>query len=747
MRRSNKYLTEQEMKVKNLVHRYYALRKAVISYGKFAVTAAIGLTFGEAIKGAVSFEAAMSKVLGITGATEEEMKALGDQAKQLGLTTQFSATQAAEGMSFLAQAGYTVNQILESMPGVLNLAAAGQLELGAAADIVSNVLSGFGLEARETGRLVDVLAAAATSSNTNVEQMAEALKYAGPIARSVGLSVEATAAAIGLLGDNGIQGSDAGTQLRGVLLALAKPSDEAADLLERLGVQTRDAAGEMRPMVAIWEDLGTAQLDAAAAATLFRRTSSAAGLILTQGTDAVKTQTKALEDSEGRASKLAKVIQDNLGGAWREFLSAVGALGIEIFESGVGDLLYGLIKAATVLLRLLVKVFEVTSDVYERVKEAVQYIPEWFVRLAGLGPDLANVGVPAAAPKARSAEAQLRAVGAAQLKLAEDQVKALARTVMSAEARLALEDRIRRMLAAQVDLVGRQVELRGQLFDDEQRVFGSDDPMSAARDIVRQRGLERDRLLTQLQSLEAGGLTAAEHDAYVDTYERLEDAERRLAAANDLLAGAQARLKKSTEEVIPPFSQFNELVKERKDLLALTDEEALALVIEHSIPPLKEANNLMWKLSDGTKAWLTDITSGLKAATLQFETWSEIVNAWLKNLAVTGGDIFGRILLSQLFPKHGQSILAGLPGFASGGVIPAGQPAIVGEKGPEFLLRSTATRVVPMDQIGGPVNLTVAPVFNADVRDKAAMVEEIKYATLEAVHASMSMTGRRNRSL
>lgn len=171
-----------------------------------ATTAAIAGVGIAATKVGSDFEAAMSRVGAISGATGKEFKMLEKTAMELGKTTVFSASEAAEGMQYLAMAGYDANEIVAAMPGVLNAAAAGQVELGTAADITSNVLSGFGLQASETSRVADVLTKAFTSSNTSMESLGETMKYAAPIARAAGFSLEETAAAAGVLGDAGIQG-------------------------------------------------------------------------------------------------------------------------------------------------------------------------------------------------------------------------------------------------------------------------------------------------------------------------------------------------------------------------------------------------------------------------------------------------------------------------------------------------------------------------------------------------------------
>ena len=192
-----------------------------------------------AIKMGSDFEAGMSRVQALSGATGAEFEALRKTALELGRTTVFSASQAAEGMQYLAMAGFKTNEIIAAMPGVLNAAAAGQVDLATAADITSNVLSGFGLKAEEAARVADVLTKAFTSSNTTMESLGETMKYAAPVAAAAGFALEEVAAAAGMLGDAGIQGSQAGTTLRAIMLRLINPPKQAAEALDALGIYNR----------------------------------------------------------------------------------------------------------------------------------------------------------------------------------------------------------------------------------------------------------------------------------------------------------------------------------------------------------------------------------------------------------------------------------------------------------------------------------------------------------------------------
>ena len=167
---------------------------------------AIGRNIKEAVSVAASFESKMLEVKAVTGAVGAEFNALNATARELGRTTVFTASQTADAMAFLGRTGYDTNETLSALPATLHLAASGGIALGEAADIASNVVKGFNLEASRTGIVIDIIAKASTTANTNISQMGTAMSYAAPTANLLGLKVSETAAAIGVLSDAGIQG-------------------------------------------------------------------------------------------------------------------------------------------------------------------------------------------------------------------------------------------------------------------------------------------------------------------------------------------------------------------------------------------------------------------------------------------------------------------------------------------------------------------------------------------------------------
>lgn len=268
-----------------------------------------------------NFEQEMARVRAISGATAEEYKLLEDSARELGRNTTFSATEAAEGMKYLAMAGWETNNIVAAMPGMLNLAAAGAIDLGQTADIVSDTMTGFGLSAEQAMHVADVFAETVTSTNTDVSMLGESMKYAAPIARDFGASIEQTAAAIGVMANAGIKASQAGTSLRTGLLRLADPRARAEMQLDKLNLSFTDAAGNMKDLQVIihevsaaFENLSESERLAAAQRIFGVEQSSGWMAMLSQGPEALDAMVAQLESSDGASQAMANVMNDTLLG-------------------------------------------------------------------------------------------------------------------------------------------------------------------------------------------------------------------------------------------------------------------------------------------------------------------------------------------------------------------------------------------------------------------------------------------------
>jgi len=292
----------------------------------------------------IELEAKLSKVEAITRLDKNspEYKALAEQAKKLGATTSFTASDAASGQAFLAMAGFTPKAIKAAMPGMLDLALAGEMDLPQTADIASNILSGMKLDpTKDMGKVGDVLSAAFTRANLDVAMLGETMKYAAPGASALGVSLEQLAGMSGKLGDSGIQASEAGTALRAIMQRLASLPKPVSDAMKELGVQSQDANGNLRSMPDILKDIydKTKNLGTAEQATFLSDISglNASGamtkLVEYAGSGELQTLIQDLEGSNGELSKLAKTMSDNTSGDWAGTTSAIDAFRTALFDA------------------------------------------------------------------------------------------------------------------------------------------------------------------------------------------------------------------------------------------------------------------------------------------------------------------------------------------------------------------------------------------------------------------------------
>ncbi|EER8669397.1 phage tail tape measure protein [Escherichia coli] len=311
---------------------------------------------------AIGFGKEMSRVQALTRIDKNspQFKALREQALKLGSETPFTASDAASGQSFLAMAGFTPQAIQAALPGVLNMALAGGVELGETADIGSNILTQFNLTADQMDRVGDTLTAAFTRTNTDLRALGETMKYTGPVAAKLGISLEEAAAMAGMLASNGLRGSDAGTAMRASLSRLASPPKAAADALKELGVSVADARGKMRPMEDVLLDLYKAtqkygQVDQVSFFKDIAGEEAFVGLqtlVAAAGSGELQKLTRELQGARGEVDRVAKVMADNLDGDLKNLDSAWEGLRIRI-----SDLVDGPLRSVTQwLTRVLEKI-------------------------------------------------------------------------------------------------------------------------------------------------------------------------------------------------------------------------------------------------------------------------------------------------------------------------------------------------------------------------------------------------------
>ncbi|EFL9065784.1 phage tail tape measure protein [Escherichia coli] len=332
--------------------------------GALAIGAAAagGYAAGRFLQPAIGFGKEMSRVQALTRIDKNspQFKALREQALKLGSETQFTASDVASGQSFLAMAGFTPQAIQAALPGVLNMALAGGVELGETADIGSNILTQFNLTADQMDRVGDTLTAAFTRTNTDLRALGETMKYTGPVAAKLGINLEEAAAMAGMLANNGLRGSDAGTAMRASLSRLASPPKAAADALKELGVSVADARGKIRPMEDVLLDLYKAtqkygQVDQVSFFKDIAGEEAFVGLqtlVAAAGSGELQKLTRELQGARGEADRVAKVMADNLDGDLKNLDSAWEGLRIRI-----SDLVDGPLRSVTQwLTRVLEKI-------------------------------------------------------------------------------------------------------------------------------------------------------------------------------------------------------------------------------------------------------------------------------------------------------------------------------------------------------------------------------------------------------
>lgn len=293
-----------------------------------------------AVKVGMNFEAEMSKVASISGATGDEFQKLIDKAKEMGSKTKFSATESAQAMEYMAMAGWKTQDMVDGLKGIMDLAAASGEDLASTSDIVTDALTAFGLSASDSTHFADVLAKASSNANTNVAMMGETFKYVAPVAGALGYSVEDCSVAIGLMANSGIKAGQAGTSLRQMLSRLAKPTDEVQGAMDQLGVSLTDSAGNMKSLDTVMGDLrngfkGLSKAEQAQLATSLAGQEAMSGLLaIVNASDGDFDNLKdSIYNCKDAAANMAAVAQDNLAGQITSLKSKAEGLGIAFYGS------------------------------------------------------------------------------------------------------------------------------------------------------------------------------------------------------------------------------------------------------------------------------------------------------------------------------------------------------------------------------------------------------------------------------
>lgn len=304
------------------------------------------------VKTGMEFEAKMSEVKAISGATQEEFESLTKKAREMGMITKFSASESADALKYMSMAGWKSNQMMEALPGVMNLAAASGEDLGIVSDIVTDSMTAFGLQASESVHFADVLAKASSSSNTNVALLGETFKYVAPVAGALGYSVEDAAIGIGLMANAGIKGSQAGTALRSTLSRLADTGNkEVVSALSELGLSMTDSEGKIKPFKTLMDEMrvsfsNLSEAEQAAYATNIFGQEAMSGMlsIIRTSQEDYDKLTSGIYSADGAAKQMSDTMMQNLKGQITLVQSALQELGLQFYDVMAPSLSVGIQK-------------------------------------------------------------------------------------------------------------------------------------------------------------------------------------------------------------------------------------------------------------------------------------------------------------------------------------------------------------------------------------------------------------------
>lgn len=371
------------------------LNGALLGAGaQMAAMGGIGFGIFDAVKGYADFEEEMSAVKAISGATGDEFQRLNEKAIQMGADTKFSALESAQAFKYMGMAGWKTEDMIGGIAGIMNLAAASGEDLAMTSDIVTDSLSAFGLQAKDSAMFADVLAAAATNSNTNVAMMGQTFKYAAPVAGALGFSIQDTALAVGLMANQGIKGSEAGTSLRAMMTRMVKPTQESAQAMQMLGVNILNANGKMKPFREIIKDIRngmsklTPESKAAVAGMLAGQEAMSGLLALVNSSDSdFDKLAESIDNSNGAAERMAKIRMDNLKGDLEQLSGDWDSFTTKLMSGKIGgfrDIVQGIDNWFTGFAENVEKNGVTVKSIIDGITSAIKELVEQTAKMDGL---------------------------------------------------------------------------------------------------------------------------------------------------------------------------------------------------------------------------------------------------------------------------------------------------------------------------------------------------------------------------
>lgn len=621
-------------------------RNTLLNFRNVLGAIGAGFTLRHVVNEIGGFQQSMSGVQAVTQASQGEMAAMQAQARELGATTLFSGQQAAEGMRFLGQAGFDTNEIISAMPSTLALATAAQMDLASTADIASNVLQGFRMEASDTAMVADVLADAASATNTNVRQIGDAAAYVAPQAASLGVELSETAAAIGVLSDAGIQGQRAGTGLRGVLASLVNPTGQAGKALEELGLTTEDVDPQVHGLTGAMTTLAEAGLDAQTAQQLFGREAATAAIEIANQTDKLGALEERFQGANGRAQEMADTMADNLPGDMRAFGSATSEVIQQLGDGGLSGGLRGAVQRGTVFMRVLGDMEDSLNEEQEQFGATIllaENLGNIFTVLAGI---TASRLVPAMLAwdgalvrAARSMRVMIRRTGVLRGSMAL--LGGPAGIIAGAVTTLGIWAMTSRDARADTDELKRSIDELGDSYDD----LGTAQLRQAVRDqrqLIQNLREEINQPLQDSDTNEVFDFLSGDEDAVIDVQARMEESREELAAATERLSEMEAELNgRRLQEGVPVL----------QDIIQATDMVTAAIEEEQAARSERDAT--MSESSDEIQQYIADLNEQIATLGMSEAQQTQYRASQMASQAATEGQANAvRILSSTLLAKQ-----------------------------------------------------------------------------------------------